>query len=267
MKETKYGIIYAPTVNVGDDIQTLAGINFLKSKGIHKYEFVNRESLNDYDGDEINLVMNGWFMYDFDKFPPSKKIKPIWISFHVWFGELITKHKEYFKTQPPIGCRDQATVELFKQHGIDAYFTGCLTLAFDKHTEKGDKKYLVDINTECNYIPDFDMDMKQFGDFKIVEHDTFKKGYSDIEKRMQLANEFIDNYKKASLVVTSRLHCALPCRAFGTDCIFMHKGYESDPRFRGLEGVLNGATEYHKNTSPSEGELEKIQKFFKSYEI
>lgn len=263
----KYGVIYAPTVNVGDDIQTLAGINFLKSKGIHKYVFVNRERLSDYDGDEINLVMNGWYMHNINNFPPAKNINPIWLSFHVSDKRLIIKNLEYFKGQSPIGCRDQATVDMFKKHNIDAYFTGCLTLAFDKHTEKGDKKYLVDINTKCNYIPDFDMNMKQFRDFKIVEHDTFKRGYSDIEKRMQLANEFIDNYKKASLVVTSRLHCALPCRAFGTDCVFMHKGYESDPRFKGLEGVLNGAAEYHSNTSPVKGELEKIQKFFKNYEI
>ena len=39
----KYAVLYAPTANVGDDIQTLAGINFLKKKGITEYELVNRE--------------------------------------------------------------------------------------------------------------------------------------------------------------------------------------------------------------------------------
>ena len=181
--------------------------------------------------------------------------------------QIVTKNLEYFKNQPPIGCRDQATVKLLQKHGIDAYFTGCLTLFFDKHIKKDDKKYLVDINTKCNYIPNLDLDMKRFKDFKIIEHDTFKRGDSNIEKRLQLANEFIDKYKKASLVVTSRLHCALPCRSLGTDCIFIHKKYKTDPRFKGLEGVLNGATEYHNNTSPAKGELEKIQKFFKGYAI
>ena len=28
----KYGVLWASTVNIGDDIQTLAGINFLKKK-------------------------------------------------------------------------------------------------------------------------------------------------------------------------------------------------------------------------------------------
>lgn len=267
MEIMKYGVLYAPTVNIGDDIQTLAAINFLKSKGVFEYEFVNREALCDYDDVEVNLVMNGWYMHNINKFPPSKKINPIWISFHAARPEIVTKNLEYFKNQPPIGCRDEATVELLQKHGIDAFFTGCLTLFFDKHIEKSDKKYLVDINTDCNYIPNLDIDMKRFKDFKIIEHDTFKRGDSNIEKRLQLANEFIGKYKKASLVVTSRLHCALPCRSLGTDCIFIHKEYKTDPRFKGLQGVLNGATEYHNNTSPAKGELESIQKFFKSYEI
>jgi hypothetical protein len=35
---------------------------------------------------------------------------------------------------------------------------------------------------------------------------------------------------------------ALPCRAFGTPCIFfLHSGLQDDPRFSGLESVLNGS--------------------------
>ena len=270
MKEKKYGILYAPTTNIGDDIQSLAAIKFLKSKGVTEYKFVNREALCDYEGDEINLVMNGWYMHNIDKFPPSKKIKPIWISFHIAerSQQIVEKHLKYFKNQPPIGCRDQATVELLKKHGIDAFFTGCLTLFFDRHADKGDKKYLVDINTRYGkYAYNSNIDINQFKGFQIIDHNAFKLGDSDIEKRIQLANELLDKYRRAALVVTTRLHCALPCRSLGTDCIFIHKNYKTDPRFKGLEGVLNGATEYHNNTSPSKGELEKIQKFFKSYKI
>lgn len=263
----RYAVLYAPTVNVGDDIQTLAAINFLKKKKITEFTFVNREELHKYDGDEINLIMNGWFMHNHENFPPSDKIKPIWISFHVNKPQIIKNNLKYFKNQPPIGCRDQATVDLLQKHGVDAYFTGCLTLFFDKHTNKGSKKYLVDVNTECWYIPDIEIDRKLFSDFEVVEHDTFKHGENDIEKRMSLAKEFLNNYKSASLVVTTRLHCALPCRSLGTDCIFIHTEFKTDPRFKGLEGVLNGDVKNHTNKSAKPNCLEKIQKFFREFQL
>lgn len=263
----KYAVLYAPTANVGDDIQTLAGINFLKKKGITEYELVNREELHKYDGDEINLVMNGWFMHETENFPPTNKIKPIWLSFHIARPQIISNNIEYFKNQPPIGCRDQATVDLLQKKGIDAYFTGCLTLFFDKHTQKGNKKYLVDVNTKVGYIPNIEIDLKLFKDFEVVQHEIMKKGDTDIETRLIVANKFIDNYKSASLVVTTRLHCALPCRSLGTDCIFMHKDIKTDPRFKGLEGVLNGDIKYHNKTSPKDGELIKIQSFFENYSL
>ena len=132
MENKKYAVLYAPTINVGDDIQTLAAINFLKKKGVTKYNFINREKLHEYDGEEAYLLMNGWFMHQPQNFPPSDKIKPIWISFHVAKPQTVTENLEYFKKQPPIGCRDQSTVDLLQRYGIEAYFTGCLSLLFDK---------------------------------------------------------------------------------------------------------------------------------------
>ena len=35
-------------------------------------------------------------------------------------------------------------------------------------------------------------------------------------------------------MVTSRLHCALPCRAFNTDILFTFSEYERDRRFSRL---------------------------------
>ena len=139
----KYAVLLSPTANVGDDIQTLAGINFLQKKGITEYSFVNREKLHEYDGEEVYLLMNGWFMHETRNFPPTDKIKPIWISFHVAKPNIVTENLQYFKSQPPIGCRDQATVDLFQKHGIEAYFTGCLSLLFDRVTDKNDEKYII----------------------------------------------------------------------------------------------------------------------------
>lgn len=263
----KYAVIFAPTANIGDDIQTLAAINFLEKKGITEYEVLDREQLSNYSGDEVNLVMNGWFMYNVKNFPPSDKIKPIWLSFHVSDPRIIEWNIDYFKKQPPIGCRDQATVDLFNKHDIDAYFTGCLTLFFPNHVSKGQEKYIVDVNTSCHYIPNLEIDMNLFQDFKIIEHDAFKFGDVDITKRLSLARELLDKYKNASLVVTTRLHCALPCRSLGTDCVFLHARYNSDPRFKGLENILNGDVVYHENKSDKPNCLEEIQRLFKEFQL
>lgn len=269
MSTEKYGVIFAPTTNIGDDIQTLAAINFLKKKGITDYSFLNREELHLYDGEELNLVMNGWFMRDPRNFPPSDKIKPIWISFNMSNSPeyMVSENIEYFKKQPPIGCRDQATVDHFNRQGIEAYLTGCLTLYFDKYENKGGKKYLVDVDGECNYVPSINLNKSLFKDFEIVNHETFKYFEIDVAKRIKLAKQFINNYQKASLVITSRLHCALPCRAFGTECVFIHKKYDTDHRFTGLKGILNGGADYHYNTFAQDNELEKVQSFFERYKL
>ena len=51
--------MWASTDNIGDDIQTLAGINFLEKKGITDYTYIDRERLSDYNGPPVVLVMNG----------------------------------------------------------------------------------------------------------------------------------------------------------------------------------------------------------------
>lgn len=79
----KYAVMWASTVNIGDDIQTLAAINLLKKKGITEYIFIDRELLSDYNGDPVTLIMNGWYMHNINKFPPSDKITPVFISVHI----------------------------------------------------------------------------------------------------------------------------------------------------------------------------------------
>ena len=136
ISKSKYAVMWASTVNIGDDIQTLAAINFLRKKGITEYSFIDREKLSDYDGEPVTLIMNGWFIHKIKKFPPSDKITPVFISVHICHEKLISNNINYFKKYEPIGCRDEATIKKFKKYNINAYFTGCLTLLFDDVKEK-----------------------------------------------------------------------------------------------------------------------------------
>ena len=53
-----------------------------------------------------------------------------------------------------------------------------------------------------------------------------------------MAKNLLDRYAKAKLVVTSRLHVALPCLGLRTPVIFINKDYDHE-RFPGLYELLN----------------------------
>lgn len=232
--------MWASTVNIGDDIQTLAAINFLKKKGITKFTFIDREQLSIYKGPPVTLIANGWYLHNMNSFPPDPAITPLFISVHISSEakRLVHNHYSYFKKYEPIGCRDTKTVDLFKANGIKAYFTGCLTLLFDEVSQKGDKKYIVDVNT-CKYIPKVKFDVSTLGnDFETVFHDINPK-IKQCE-RLILAEKYLEKYRRAKFVVTSRLHCILPCRAFNTNARFLHEHVTSDPRFSGMHDIIRG---------------------------
>lgn len=260
MQKTNYAVMWASTINIGDDIQTLAAINFLKKKGITEYTFIDREKLSDYNGIPVTLIMNGWYMHNIKMFPPSDKITPIFVSIHINNESLIKNNIDYFKKYQPIGCRDNATVNLFKKYNIDAYFTGCLTLLFDNVDIKDGRKYLVDVNTECKYIPNINFDFSKYNDFEIIKHDIDKNML--LKDRLIVANNLLNKYRTAELVITTRLHCILPCRAFNTNAIFIHKKYRDDPRFTGLKKVINGNIYNNNNLKGSYKKIENIRNKF-----
>ena len=94
----KYGVVCTcATSNIGDDIQSLAAIDLLRKNGISEYICVEREALKHYSGEPIALIMNGWFLHNPNNFPPSDKIKPLFISFHCEHEEVIKEHRKYFQ--------------------------------------------------------------------------------------------------------------------------------------------------------------------------
>ena len=56
----------------------------------------------------------------------------------------------------------------------------------------------------------------------------------DPEARLAMAERLLELYARARLVVTSRLHCALPCLALGTPVLFMTRR----PRLARIEPAM-----------------------------
>ncbi len=254
--------------NVGDNIQSLAAKQFLPKVDT----LLNRERLGDYKGDPIKLIMNGWFTHNIHNWVPSEDIDPVFVSFHMNNtaapAMLSEKGIAYLKKHEPIGCRDQFTADTLKAKGIDAHFTGCLTLTLDSYkvddSERGDDVYIVDplysyprpekifYNTKAtikNVLNGsaFQLGKKQKHLKKFIGEDLLNSAefinqeppsntYTD-EEKFEMAEALLHKYARAKLVITSRIHCALPCLAMGTPVIFVN-GFDSFVDSCRFEGIL-----------------------------
>lgn len=213
----KLGLLkYSNTSNIGDNIQTLAVAQHVKFRD----HFVDRDFLSQYDGMDCAVVMNGWFSHEPQNWPPSPKITPIFFGFHIAAEALesFTNHRDYFKKYEPIGCRDQGTADILKSWGVDAYVSGCATMTFKSRdtTPQNGRLMLVDV------------DKRQFRREKREEFASFVK-LSHLhplkELRTEIKNgiaaDLLQFYRdNASNVVTSRIHCALPCFAMGIPTVY-----------------------------------------------
>ena len=258
--------------NVGDNIQSIAAKQYLPKVDI----FLNRERLADYKGEKIKLIMNGWFTHNTQNWVPSEDILPVFVSFHMNNtaapGMLSDKGIAYLKKHEPIGCRDQFTADILKEKGIDAYFTGCLTLTLDSYkvddSQRDDKVYIVDplysyprsekifynakatvrniLNGTAFQLSKKKKHLKKFINDDLLNSSEFinqeppSNTYTD-EEKFEMAEALLKKYAKAKLVITSRIHCALPCLALGTPVIFIN-GFDSfvdSCRFDGILELFN----------------------------
>ncbi len=195
--------------------------------------------------------------------PPSHKIDPLFVSLHICdvgrAKKVITSSRSinYLQRYQPIGCRDFATQALLQEHGVGAYFSGCLTMTLNpRNVTQTNDIYFVDVRGAMHRqepalkgVPD-----SIASKIKFVTHQT---RLIDREKRLARADEVLDLYAGARLVVTSRLHCALPCLAFGTPVLFVRPDPEN-PRFSGLVTYLKTCRLEELSDRLSESESKKL---------
>lgn len=277
--------------NIGDYIQSIAARQFLGEPD----EYINREYLNENREDPVAIIANGWYMHRPNNWPPNENIKPLFVALHInKLAEdklLSPKSIDYFKSNEPIGCRDFYTTNKLLEKGVEAYFSGCLTLTLGKtyrnENRENTRIYFTDLNShlapsfkfylKCllNGIIKFPLIRKiqkrkaEFGiicKFRnvVAFYSTFAKVFEDSlfldaiykeqeivdnfdseEKKFKYADELLREYSRARFVVTSRIHCALPCIAMGTPVLFVHNenlGFIHNCRMDGLVQLFRTIT-------------------------
>lgn len=220
MDEIKFGLLkYDNEPNLGDEIQSLAALQFLPRVDA-KFD---RNNLTTAQATARHLlIMNGWFSQTPEKaFPPSDSILPLFVSFHIAGTNESLRHFlkpssiEFFKKHEPIGCRDRKTMEMLRSKGVDAFYSKCLTITFPARQKepKDGKVFLVDIDKR---IP-----LPRHIRKGAVRVSHIVPPYISDETKFKLAQEILDMYRnEAKLVITTKLHCALPCIAMGIPVIF-----------------------------------------------
>lgn len=238
--------------NLGDCIQSLAVENIYRKAGIppENLFLINRDELCSYSGPRTALIMQGWFAdyANVFNFPLSKDILPIFIGFHInplnhtrekFIWRNIIPEIKHFE---PIGCRDRNTRDFLLKVGIKAYFSACLTLTFDKREKTfvdNGKIFIVDLEKEAlPYIPQQILDKSDFSIshyYYFDEYPVTDKGANDFEMK---ARETLRRYKtEANLVITSRIHAAMPCIAMGIPVIFITNNPDNE-RFDVIDGII-----------------------------
>lgn len=232
------GAIY----NIGDNIQTFAVDNLYRKMEIPAENIVdiNFAEMQSYDGEEVILPMAGYGSHykRFHQFPTSDKIIPFFIGFEM-SDPACDDIIPYLKKYEPIGCRDEATMQLLIKKGVSAYVSGCLTITLPRRIKEPvePKTFFVDVSSKLEqYIPD-----RLRENCEYIKHEGELKNVPMTEEERQeidvLAKNTLQRYcDEAGLVVTSRLHAAAPCIASGIPVILAIDNI--DKRFSWLDKLI-----------------------------
>ncbi len=211
---------YDTSVNLGDQVQSFAAEQYLPRLDGH----IDRDTLDTFSSPEKTLViMNGWFSDKPQNWPPSEAVEPVFFGFHAsYYNDFNKRFLEgdsiaYLKTQEPIGCRDRQTRDWLRERGVDAFYSKCLTLTFPKRERapENGKVFLVDVE----YYP-IPKSLRKKG----IKVSQMTVPFYDDDTKRKMMRQLLETYKKeAALVVTSKLHCAMPCLAMGIPVVFIGK--------------------------------------------
>jgi Polysaccharide pyruvyl transferase len=199
--------------NIGDEFQSLAAIQHLPQEPRY---FIDREAINEWpETKPVTMIMNGWFSSNPNAWPPSPSINPIFVGFHVTdkFKPTVKRHVEYLKRFEPIGVRDRATGAFLESLGIKTETTFCLTLTLPKRERAPANGKVLIVDADNIQIPSA-LRKNSIRIHHLVPPLT--QGAT-----LSFARSLLEYYRDtASLVITKRLHAALPCIAMGIPVVF-----------------------------------------------
>jgi hypothetical protein len=280
----KYGLLVTSPIsefkNIGDYVQTLAALQF--TPNVDTYIEKEEASADLAVNEQVKSIMNAWYIWHPENWPPHKKITPLLTSVHMspLTAEAMVKgdKRNYMMENGPIGCRDLDTLKFLQSKDIPSYFSGCLTLTLGRKYKSTKKREgIVFVDPYISPLRDLAEGKFVYYYFNVLKslfyflkypsivlklskkkyfhqrlsfmkyynaamfYNAYKTKFSKstllnskylthivpVEKNesqeslLKRSEELLNLYATSSLVVTSRIHCALPCLGVETPVIFV----------------------------------------------
>lgn len=240
-----YGLFKHSTENIGDEIQSIAARRFLPRVD----EYTDRDELRNFHPKKpTKLIMNGWHNRKPAGWPPNdENIVPLLVSMHVSTKDprvvkqfLSKKSVEFLKKYGPVGARDTATEEFFRENDIPTYFSGCITLTLQKDPDLEKQDFILAVDLPKKVVEAMRKRTKR----RVIEISVYHFPKLSREERFAVAEYFLSLYQMAAAVVTTRLHAMLPSLALETPVLLIKDNKKYEPkRYGGLDDLVRSATE------------------------
>ena len=236
-------------INYGDNLQSLAVIDMLKKFGITDSEFgyivrddAGREDLRRVPGIFIPAGSLSWNFYPSNDDCPinDQDLRVMYFGVRIADGcfDIMRASNDFInslKKCEPIGCRDVSTRDFVRSLGVKAYLSKCVTLSLDSRSSQVNGKSIyifkeTDVEEFRAVIPseiwakhkELPVLLDAPNGAPMSDDDPFQVNQAAQERLLLLKED-------AKLVITSRIHLAIPCAALGIPVIFIDK-YPMDPR-------------------------------------
>lgn len=237
---------YRSSGNLGDAVQSYAMLELLG--GDSSVAVVDRDSIADFQPPTPTvLLMNCWLTHRPERFSFSPNVTPAMVGVHTSpsnspftryppFTDVLRECpsvQEVFRQSAPVGARDLYTLGVLQELRIDSYFAGCPTLTLRPTGLESDGSIVaVDVpRSVCRTVE------RRLGRPIVRISNRSESSWMSTAALRRHVEPYLHRLESAELVITTRLHAALPARALGVPTIFA-PGDPSDPRFSGLADFL-----------------------------
>jgi len=225
----KTALLTYRTGNIGDDVQSLS---LFQPHLLGKPDlWIDRDQFPDYaDAGEVELVANGFFLCRSRSgelaFPPPPNINVRYVALCASNIPHTDEVMAHFRASGPIGCRDQHTVNWCERRGLEHYFASCPSCLIERDFDAPgtmpppyDPKgpiVLVDVNP--NELPPFGTSSRPF----LCLTNRVRPGdYRNATERLAALRRRLRVLRSAALVITNRLHVAMPCLGLGVPVVMV----------------------------------------------
>ena len=187
---------------------------------------------------------NAWWGRTYGSFtlPPSSSLRLLLVAVHINQWNLVKPKaaSDFLKKAAPIGARDTRTLSKLKDMGVSTYFSGCLTLTWNpniRNQSPTPRTQVVVVDTSSGkqgvstLVPEayLNNSLEYSNHLGSVTRPSFHWPF-------QFAYGSLLTIAQARVVVTSRIHVALPAVGLGTPVIFAEEEGNSESGLPGGSG-------------------------------